>query len=60
MRTKGQQTSLPSLTKTGDPDMFRQIKAAMDQSRDTLLQDAIGAASLVVMLVVALHLPGMI
>lgn len=40
--------------------MFRQIKAAMDQSRDTLLQDAIGAASLVVMLVVALHLPGMI
>lgn len=40
--------------------MFRQIKTALDQSRDTLLQDAIGAASLVVMLVVALHLPGMI
>lgn len=39
--------------------MLTQIKTALTRSADTLLQDAVGAASLVVMLVVALHLPGM-
>lgn len=40
--------------------MMDQIKTALQQSRDTLLQDAIGLASLIVMMVVALHLPGII
>lgn len=39
--------------------MLSQIKTALNASRDTLLQDAIGAASIVVMLLVALHIPGM-
>lgn len=38
--------------------MMDQIKTTLQQSRDTLLQDAIGLASLIVMLVIALHLPG--
>ncbi len=40
--------------------MLTQIKTALTRSQDTLLQDAAGAASLVVMLVVALHLPGFV
>ncbi|WP_269812786.1 hypothetical protein [Pontibaca salina] len=40
--------------------MIEQIKAAARQSRETLLQDAIGLASLIVMMVVALYLPGVI
>lgn len=39
--------------------MLNQIKNAANASRDTLLQDALGAAALVVMLIVALHLPGL-
>jgi len=39
--------------------MLRQIKTALTRSQDTLLQDAVGAASLVVILVVALHVPGL-
>ncbi len=38
--------------------MLNQIKIALIRSRETLLQDMIGAASLVVILMVALHLPG--
>ncbi|CUH41461.1 MULTISPECIES: hypothetical protein [Ruegeria] len=38
--------------------MLTQIKTAISRSHSTLLQDAAGAVSLVVMLVVALHLPG--
>ncbi|WP_281289544.1 hypothetical protein [Puniceibacterium confluentis] len=38
--------------------MFDQIKTAAQRSRDTLLTDAIGAISLIVMLVTGLHLPG--
>ncbi len=38
--------------------MMSQIKTALRRTQDTLLQDAIGAGALVVMLVVALHLPG--
>ncbi len=37
--------------------MLNQIKTAIGRSQATLLQDAAGAVSLVVMLVVALHLP---
>lgn len=38
--------------------MLAQIKSALSRSQATLLQDAVGAASLMVMLLVALHLPG--
>ncbi|SHE67399.1 hypothetical protein SAMN05444279_10622 [Ruegeria intermedia] len=37
--------------------MLSQIKTAISRSQSTLLQDAAGAASLIVMLMVALHLP---
>ncbi|MEH6390865.1 MAG: hypothetical protein V7763_04340 [Sulfitobacter sp.] len=36
---------------------FNTVKAIVKRSQDTLLQDAAGAAALVVMLVVGLHLP---
>ncbi|WP_269150150.1 hypothetical protein [Ruegeria lacuscaerulensis] len=38
--------------------MLTQIKTAISRSHATLLQDAAGAVSLVVILMVALHLPG--
>ena len=37
--------------------MLSQIKTAFTRSQSTILQDAAGAVSLVVMLVAALHLP---
>jgi hypothetical protein len=37
--------------------MYTQIKTAYIRSQDTLLQDAIGAVSIVLILLVALHLP---
>lgn len=40
--------------------MLNQIRTAFHRSRNTLAQDAAGAASLVVMLLVALHLPGLV
>ncbi|KUP92516.1 hypothetical protein TRIHO_24860 [Tritonibacter horizontis] len=39
--------------------MVTQFKSALRNGQTTLLQDAIGAASLVVMLVVGLHLPSL-
>lgn len=38
--------------------MLTQIRSVISRSQATLLQDAIGAASLCVMLWAALHLPG--
>ncbi|CAD0185686.1 hypothetical protein RUESEDTHA_02581 [Ruegeria sp. THAF57] len=38
--------------------MLTQIKTAITRSQSTILQDAAGAVSLVVILMVALHLPG--
>ncbi|GAA6207366.1 hypothetical protein NBRC116601_06590 [Cognatishimia sp. WU-CL00825] len=38
--------------------MYTQIKAVVRNSQSTLVQDAVGAAALVVMLLVALHIPG--
>jgi hypothetical protein len=38
--------------------MMTQLKTTLHNAQSTLLQDALGAASLAVMLVVALHLPG--
>jgi len=40
--------------------MFRQIKTIVTTHRDTLLQDAMGVVSLVILLVAGLHLPGLI
>ncbi len=37
--------------------MLDQIKTAATRSRDTLFQDAIGVAALIVMLLVGLHMP---
>ena len=37
--------------------MLTQIKTAFSRSQATIMQEAVGAVSLVVMLVVALHLP---
>lgn len=36
------------------------LKTIAKRSQGTLLQDAVGAAALVVMLVVGLHLPGFV
>jgi len=38
--------------------MMSEIKAALHRSHDTLLQDAAGAVSLMVILLGCLHLPG--
>ncbi len=40
--------------------MVTQFKSVLRNSQSNLLQDAIGVASLVVMLVVGLHLPGLV
>lgn len=40
--------------------MMTQIRTSFQRTQATLVQDAIGVAALAVMLVVALHLPGLI
>ncbi|WP_258547005.1 MULTISPECIES: hypothetical protein [Roseobacteraceae] len=40
--------------------MLTEIKSVLSRTQHTLIQDALGAASLVVMLLVGLHLPGLI
>ncbi|MFS4583240.1 hypothetical protein [Phaeobacter sp. C3_T13_0] len=40
--------------------MITQIKTTVQNAQSTLLQDALGAAALVVMLVAGLHLPGLL
>ncbi len=40
--------------------MIAQLKATLHNTQSTLLQDAIGAGALAVMLIVALHLPSLI
>lgn len=37
-----------------------EMKAVVARSPETLLQDALGAAALLVMLMVGLHLPGLV
>ncbi|MGJ8616589.1 MAG: hypothetical protein ACSHWS_07080 [Sulfitobacter sp.] len=39
---------------------FKTLKSIATRSQDTLLQDAVGAAALIVMLVVSLHLPAFV
>jgi hypothetical protein len=54
MRTKEQQRG-------GEQMMtFQTLKSIAARSQDTLLQDAAGAAALIVMLVVGLHLPAFV
>lgn len=38
--------------------MMSQIKSVIRNSQSTLLQDAIGVGALAVMMIVALHIPG--
>ncbi|WP_280637736.1 hypothetical protein [Shimia sp. R9_3] len=40
--------------------MMQQIKSVVRSSGDTLLQDAVGGVALVIMLVLALHVPGFV
>lgn len=40
--------------------MARQIRTAFADSRTTLLMDALGAASIMVLLIVGLSLPGLV
>ncbi|MFK7743997.1 MAG: hypothetical protein AB8B47_02995 [Roseobacter sp.] len=40
--------------------LLSQIKSIAERSHDTLVQDTIGAAALILMLVVTLHLPSFI
>lgn len=40
--------------------MLNDLKDVVNRSSATLLQDAAGAAALVVMLLVGLHLPGLV
>ncbi len=40
--------------------MYSELKEVFQRSRSTLAQDAIGVAALMVMLLVALHLPGVL
>ena len=54
--TKGQQNE----QMIEDTEMTKDIKTVIARSSDTLIADAIGAASLLVMLFVGLSLPGMV
>ncbi|MFD0857982.1 hypothetical protein [Roseovarius aquimarinus] len=54
MRTKWQQIQMEDAT------MIAQIKTAAARSQDTLLGDALGMASLVVLLMGCLYLPGLV
>lgn len=40
--------------------MIKDVKSVIARNRNTLLEDAAGAAALVVILAVALYLPGMV
>lgn len=40
--------------------MIAQLKSTLQNAQSTLLQDAIGVGALAVMLVAALHLPGLL
>jgi hypothetical protein len=40
--------------------MLTELKSVIERSSATLLQDALGAAALMVMLLAGLHLPGLL
>lgn len=54
MRTKEQQIRRDKMT------TLKTLKSIATRSHDTLLQDAVGVAALIVMLVVSLHLPAFV
>jgi hypothetical protein len=54
MRTKWQQVRENLMT------TLSHLKSTMSRAQETLLQDALGAAALAVMLVIGLHLPNFI
>lgn len=56
MGTKGQQTEREHYKRS--PTMLAEIKTVYIRSGATLLQDAAGAAALIVMLGAALYMPG--
>lgn len=59
--TGGKRNENKGATKTeATMTTLRTIKTIATRSQDTLLQDAVGAAALVVMLVVALYLPAFV
>jgi len=41
-------------------NFYQTIKGIATRSKDTLAHDALGAAALIMMLVVGLHLPGLV
>lgn len=45
---------------TGVAQMLNELKEILDRTSSTLLSDFAGAAALVIMLVVGLHLPGLV
>ena len=57
---KKMRTKLEQRVKGTDMTTLRQIKTIAVRSQDTLLQDAIGAAALMVILVVGLYLPSFV
>jgi hypothetical protein len=58
-RTTREQTHGPAPTEPETTDMLKQILTTLHTSRETLVQDMLGAGALVVMLLGALHWPGM-
>ena len=54
MRTKEQQERRDTMT------FYKTVKAIAVRSQDTLVHDAVGAAALIVMLIVGLHLPAFV
>ena len=56
MRTKGQQSEQ---TLNRSLPMIKDVKDVIARSHSSLLADALGAVSLMAMLVVALHLPNL-
>lgn len=59
MRTGNENKEATEPQTKRSPQMIHQMKAVIDRS-DTLAQDFVGAAALVVMLLAGLHLPGLV
>jgi|TARA_B110000908_G_scaffold151560_1_gene186412 hypothetical protein len=57
---EGMRTEVQQRARGTDMTTLRQIKSIAVRSQDTLLQDAIGAAALMVILVVGLYLPSFV
>lgn len=60
VRTNEQQDRKRHNIEDEEEQMVAQIKSTVRNAQSTLLQDAIGAAALIVMLIAGLHLPGLV